>query len=84
MIIDARNFVGPEYGRIGSTKAVINHALDTIEVGKHTHVEAMMDLAGKTVPWQRLSMYVGTLQGDRKFAIRKRIHGDGYDIHRVA
>lgn len=84
MIIDARNFVGPEYGRTGSVKAVINRAIDMIEVGRYAHVEAMMDLTGKTVPWQRLSMYVSTLQGDRKFAIRKRIHGDGYEIHRVA
>lgn len=84
MIIDARNFVGPEYGRTGSVKAVINHALGMIEVGKHSHVEAMMDSAGKTVPWDRLSMYVSLLKGDRKFTIRKCVHGDGYKIHRIA
>lgn len=84
MIIDARNFVGPEYGRIGSVKAVINHTIDTIEVGKHTHVEAMWDVIGQTVPWNYLTVYVSALKGDRKFKVRKCIHGDGYEIHRIA
>jgi hypothetical protein len=37
MIIDARNFVGTEYGSQGSMQAVINHALDGIETGSHIH-----------------------------------------------
>ena len=84
MIIDARNLVGSEHGRQGSMKAVINHALDSIEVGEHIHVEAMKDAIGKTVRWERLHAYVSMLKGERKFAIRKRVHGDGYEIHRVA
>lgn len=85
MIIDARNFVGTGYGRQGSVKAVINHALDGIETGSHIHVEAMKDVAGKDVPWARLSMYVNALKGEtRKFTIRKSIHDVGYEIHRIA
>ena len=85
MIIDARNFVGTEYGRQGSVKGVINHAIDGIEVGKHIRVEAMTDVTGKAVPWERLSMYVSTLKGDdRKFTIRKSINGVGYEVHRIA
>ena len=85
MIIDARNFVDAKYGRRGSLKAVINHAIDGIEVGSHIHVEAMTDVIGKSVPWARLSMYVSTLKGDdRKFTIRKSIKGVGYEIHRIA
>lgn len=84
MIIDARDLVSPEYGRTGSVKAVINHAIDAIDVGKHIHVEAMKDALGKTVPWERLNAYVSMLKGERKFTIRKCVHGDGYEIHRVA
>lgn len=71
MIIDARNFVSQEYGRLGSTKAVINHALDGIEVGQHIIVEAVNDKIGKPVPWERLNMYVSILRGDRTFTVRK-------------
>lgn len=84
MIIDASNFVSPEYGRPGSVKAVINHAIDGIEVGKHINIEAMKDVTGKIVPWERLNMYVSILKDDRKFKIRKAIGGSGYDIHRIA
>ena len=84
MIIDARNFVSPEYGRTGSMWAVINHALDGIETGSHIHVEAMKDATGKDVPWARLSMYASRLKGDRKFMIRKSLHDIGYEIHRIA
>lgn len=84
MIIDARNLVGSEYGRPGSVKAVINHAIDGIEVGKHIHVETMTDATGKAVPWARLNMYVSALKGDRDFKIRKSLHESGYEIHRVA
>lgn len=84
VIIDARNLVGPEYGRIGTLRPVVKHALDMIEVGKHVHVEAMRDAIGQTVPWERLHGYVSTLRGDRRFTIRKCAHGDGYEIHRIA
>ena len=84
MILDAREFVSPEYGRTGSMKAVINHALDKIETGNHIHVEGMKDAIGKTVPWKRLSAYVTMLRGERKFTIRRAINGNGYEIHRIA
>lgn len=84
MIIDARNFVGAEYGRQGSMQAVINHALDGIETGSHIHVEAMKNAAGKIVPWARLSMYISKLKGEREFKLRKSLHESGYEIHRVA
>ena len=84
MIIDAHNFVGTEHGRQGSVKAVISHAIDGIEVGKHIHVEAIKDVAGNDVPWERLGMYIHNLKGARKFKTRKSLHDIGYEIHRVA
>lgn len=84
MIIDARNFVGTEYGRQGSMRAVINHALDGIETGGHIHIEAMKDVAGKIVPWARLSMHIHKLKGEREFKLRKSLHESGYEIHRIA
>lgn len=84
MIIDARDFVRTEYGRQGSVKAVINHAIDGIETGGHIHVEAMKDVAGKDVPWARLGMYINKLKGERDFKIRKSLHESGYEVHRIA
>lgn len=84
MIIDARNFVGFEYGRPGSLKAAMNHALAQIEAGNHIHVEGMKDSIGKNVPWERLNVYVSMLKGNRTFKVRKSVHGIGYEVHRVA
>ena len=85
MIIDAMNSTSGKNGRPYTVKAAVADAIDEIPVGGNLVVDAIKGAVGQDVPWERVTMCIAKVSGDRRFTTRQSPTGGfPYTIYRVA
>jgi hypothetical protein len=71
MILDSRLAGKCDTARPFTLLAAVSNALDTIQVGSHLDVDALLDIDGRAKNLASLSMYVNKVKGGRAFSVRK-------------